>query len=176
MKGGILDLYIGKKNIGEKIFYFTDLGEKNIEFGFFIEPEYFEKELKGVVGRYPFIRGILKNASIDRESEDRIIKSGKNNIFFFTVECGFQGRSVIKVKSENNNVIDYLKSKSRKHPAWFSWVAIVETSLNYVEFEWKRKGFLKKGDPYYGISIIHIDGKIEHKVIETLKEDRFLDY
>jgi hypothetical protein len=165
MKGGVLDLYIGKKNIDEKTFYFTDLGEKNVEFGFLIEPEYFEKELKEIVRQYPFIRGILKNATIDRESGDRIIKLGKNNIFFFTIECGFQGKSVIKVKSENNKVIDYLKSKSRKNPAWFSWIAVVETSLDYVEFEWKRKGFLKRGEAYHGISVIYFNGRIEHKVI-----------
>jgi hypothetical protein len=153
----ILNLDIKQKESEGKVFYHIDLGGDILTKRIWVNPQYFEKELK------PFREtiGILKNAYVQATTKlNHVIKKGTNNLFFILVRCGYRGSSEIRVISENKYLINFFHYHSPRGRLGISDGVIVETPLNYVKIEWFRNGRLY-GEASHGISIIRLDGSIE---------------
>jgi hypothetical protein len=156
----ILELKIQEKKVEGKTFYFIDLGRDNFVKRIWINPWYYE-ELKQGLNEYKEMLGILKKSKIEKTSRgNHIIKRGENNIFIVMVECGYRGKSEIKVISESVNLVNFSYYHSPRGNLGVSDGVVVETKLDYVKIIWHRDGRLY-GSPSKGISTIYSDGRIE---------------
>jgi hypothetical protein len=156
----LLELNIKQKEVENKNFYYIDLGGSYLTKRIWINPKYFEKELK--LSKETI--GILKNAQLETTSKlNHVIKIGENNLFFVLARCGYRGSSEIKVISNYINIVNFFYYHSPRGNLGISDGAIIETKEDKVKIKWYRSGRLY-GEPDKGLSIINSNGKIDELI------------
>jgi hypothetical protein len=154
----VLELRIDEKEAEGVKFYYTEIVSRRASFRVWINPSYYQNELKNLKSKYTL--GVFKNARIEKTKRNNyVIKRGTHNVFFIRVKCGYLGNSKIKVISDSVNVVDFFYYHSPNGRLGVSACAMIETAED-VKIQWKRSGRLY-GEPDKGISIVKVDGSVQ---------------
>jgi hypothetical protein len=162
------ELYLYQKEADDKVFYYVEVGSETHG-----KPTYFlwiNKKLltNDMIEKRKFVFPV-KGARIEQGKSDRtlILKPDQSrNVFFYIKKCGYRGDSTVDVYDcDDCKVYKFKEYSSPRGSLGVSRGVLVETSKETIRIKWSRTGRLYGSVPR-GITILHIDGRVEELPIE----------
>jgi len=164
----MVKLYLYEKEADGKVFYYVEIGAETHgrpTYLLWINRKLLSEEL---IEARRFIFP-AKGARIEQGKSDRtlILKPDTNkNVFYYIKGCGYRGDSSLEVYDcEDCKVYKFWEYSSPRGSLGVSEGVLVETSSEAIKIKWSRTGRLY-GAPPRGITILHIDGRVEELPVE----------
>jgi hypothetical protein len=164
----MMELYLYKKEADGKVFYYVEIGSETHG-----RPTYIlwinrrlltEEFIEAKKFVFP-----ARGARIEQGKSDRtlILKpSPDRNVFYYLKGCGYRGGSSVEVDCDDDcKVYKFWEYSSPRGSLGVSEGVLVETSRDKIKVKWSRTGRLYGSAPK-GITILHIDGRVEELPIE----------
>jgi len=164
----MVKLYLYEKSVDGKTFYYVEIGSETHgrpTYRMWINKKLLTEEILQERW-FPFP---VKGARIEdgQSSRTLILKpSPGRNVFYYSKKCGFRGSSNVEVYDcEDCKVFKFWIYSSPRGSTGISEGVLVETSKDTIKVKWERSGRLY-GAPPKGITMLHVDGRIEELPIE----------
>jgi hypothetical protein len=161
------ELYLYQKETGDKNFYYVEIGSETHgrpTYLLWINRRLLTEEL---IEERKFIFPV-RGARIEQRSDRTLIlkPDQSRNVFFYIKGCGYRGDSTVDVYDcDDCKVYKFWEYSSPRGTAGISEGVLVETSMETIKIKWSRTGRLYGSAPK-GITILHIDGRVEELPIE----------
>ncbi len=161
-------LYLYEKQVEGKSFYYVEIGSETHgrpTYILWINRALLTEEL---IEARKFVFPV-RGARIQQGKSERtlVLKPDQSrNVFYYLKKCGYRGDSSVEVYDcEDCKVYKFWVYSSPRGSTGISEGVLVETSQDKIKVKWSRTGRLY-GAPPQGITILHIDGRVEELPIE----------
>ncbi len=150
--------YLTKNITPDGVFYYFNLSRGSLPSKkIWVSSHLVQKELEE--GKeVEFIEFPLKNASIKQtEKGTLVIKKGANNVFYYTVKCGYRGSAEAEIKGDVVNQVYIPHYRSPRGNLGISAQYFIETPEDKIRVDWHKTGRLY-GQPNHGSCYLTLDG------------------
>jgi len=165
----MVKLYLYKKEVDGKTFYYVEIGSETHgrpTYILWINRRLLTEE---TIETRRFVFPV-KGARIEQGKSNRtlILKPDQEkNVFYYLKGCGYRGNSNVEVYDcgDDCKVYKFWEYSSPRGSLGISEGVLVETSKETIKMKWERTGRLYGSAPK-GITVLHIDGRVEELPIE----------
>jgi len=164
----MVKLHLYEKEVDKKTFYYVEIG--SVAHGRPVYLLWINRKLltQEHIETRRFVFPV-KGARIEQGKNSRtlILKPDQEkNVFYYLKGCGYRGNSNVEVYDCGDcKIYKFWEYSSPRGSLGTSEGVLVETSKEMIKIKWSRTGRLYGSAPI-GITILHIDGRVEELPIE----------
>jgi len=167
-------LLVYTKEVEGKTYHYVDIGKGRhyrTQFRIWVDKD-FVKVNRDYHTDQLYLPFTVQNCELKQGKKDLILKKGDLNFYYFVVECGYRGQSVIDdiIVNDSYQTFNFDIYSSETGSLGISQGVIVITKADKVKVKWHRSGRLY-GKPAQGLTILYANGKQEEVEDDTILED-----
>jgi hypothetical protein len=155
-------VYLEKKTVDGKEFFYLPLGERRDQFIIlWVSSVFVKTDEKG----HHYIEFPVENCTLKKgKGRGLILKPGDKHLYKVLIPCGYRGRGYINEVSsggdDNPEIFKFSEFRSPRGNLGIDAGALILTSADKVKVFWSKTGRLY-GAPDHGIKVLYLDGRVE---------------